>query len=268
MSDPQIQPHKVTKPIQLVAAWLAGLIIVDGMFLGTASFLSVDSWQQGTLVIAAIVNVPIFLGAIFLLQTKFRAELQEDSFYSEYLSKRTSAVVKVDKNTAQDTRIEALERRMLELSTIEVARPSLQHSDEALAYDWSNWRIAVNDYHPEFEKIVAALAEAKIPITDTFGKRNGATRPSRWVISIHVGLPIGMQAQLLKVLLPFNFAGYQLWEPRRDAEENEDVYIGSYGNDAYARITPKLKEILSQANPETTLNAYYRSHFPRIHEAA
>ena len=34
-------------------------------------------------------NVPLFLYLLFKLQTKFRAELQEDSYYSKYLDKTT-----------------------------------------------------------------------------------------------------------------------------------------------------------------------------------
>lgn len=37
------------------------------------------------LVIASVVNVPLFLICIFLLQTKFRPQMQEDLYYSKYL---------------------------------------------------------------------------------------------------------------------------------------------------------------------------------------
>lgn len=88
MNGHQIKPEKVTKPIQLLAAWLAGLIIVDASFLTAAGQLQLPSWVSGALVIAAIVNVPLFLLSIFLLQTKFRPEMQEDTFYSQYLERK------------------------------------------------------------------------------------------------------------------------------------------------------------------------------------
>jgi hypothetical protein len=88
MGQERILPHKVTKPIQLVAAWLVGLVLIDGCFLGTALYLSGSEWARIVLIMASIINVPLFLGAIFLLQTKFRAELQEDTFYSQYLAKK------------------------------------------------------------------------------------------------------------------------------------------------------------------------------------
>lgn len=86
MGNHEIVPEKITKPIQLLAAWLIGLIIVDGAFLTAATQLNSPSWASGALIVAAIVNVPLFLTSIFLLlQTKFRPEMQEDVYYSKYL---------------------------------------------------------------------------------------------------------------------------------------------------------------------------------------
>src|SRR5438128_2077379 len=90
MSDQRINPSSVTKPIQLLAAWLVGLIAINGSFLGAASYITRPEWAAGLLVIAAIADVPIFLACLFLLQTKFRPEMQEDEFYWRYLEKRYS----------------------------------------------------------------------------------------------------------------------------------------------------------------------------------
>ncbi len=95
MGPEHIKPHRVTKPMQLLAAWLVGLLLTNGAFLMTASGFGVGQWERSALVIAAIANVPVFLAAIFVLQTRFRAELQEDTFHSEYLSKNTPNPVTV-----------------------------------------------------------------------------------------------------------------------------------------------------------------------------
>ena len=79
-----IQPDRITKPFQLLAAWLVGLIVVNASFLGAASLISLQSWGPNALIIASIANVPLFIGSIFLLQTKFRAEMQTDDYYSAY----------------------------------------------------------------------------------------------------------------------------------------------------------------------------------------
>jgi hypothetical protein len=88
MPEQSIEPHRITKPIQLLAAWLAGLLLIDGSFLTAATYLTNPNWLSPLLVIAAVVNVPLFLVSIFVLQTKFRPEMQEDTFYSKYLEKR------------------------------------------------------------------------------------------------------------------------------------------------------------------------------------
>ncbi|MEQ1512198.1 MAG: hypothetical protein ABL934_05900 [Lysobacteraceae bacterium] len=85
MENHQIVPDKVTKPIQLLAAWLVGLILVNASFLLAAQQITHPSWGSAVLLISAVANVPIFIGALFLLQTKFRPQMQEDSFYSKYL---------------------------------------------------------------------------------------------------------------------------------------------------------------------------------------
>ncbi|MDZ5635010.1 hypothetical protein [Janthinobacterium sp. GMG1] len=87
MTEHKISPDKVTKPIQLLAAWLVGLIVVNGSFLVAAQQISKPEWASAVLVVAAIANVPIFLFALFLLQTKFRPQMQEDSYYSQYLER-------------------------------------------------------------------------------------------------------------------------------------------------------------------------------------
>jgi len=88
MSQHKIEPHKITKPIQLLAAWLTGLAIIDISFLTAASQITIPSWIPGLLVVAAVINVPLFVVSIFLLQTKFRPEMQEDSYYSDYLNRK------------------------------------------------------------------------------------------------------------------------------------------------------------------------------------
>jgi diguanylate cyclase (GGDEF)-like protein len=84
VTDSQITPHRITKPIQLLAAWLAGLSIIDASFLTGATTIHQPDWVPGLLAVAAVLNVPLFLFCLFLLQTKFRPEMQEDSYYSRY----------------------------------------------------------------------------------------------------------------------------------------------------------------------------------------
>lgn len=102
--DQRISPEKVTKPIQLLAAWLVGLTVVNASFLLGAQQIANPPWAASLLVIAAVANVPIFIGALFLLQTKFRPQMQEDSYYAQYLrSEKEYGTRKIDGNKAEES---------------------------------------------------------------------------------------------------------------------------------------------------------------------
>lgn len=85
MTIQPLEAHKVTTPIQLLALWLVGLVAVSGSFLAAAANLTSPLWAKGALVLAAIVNVPLFLSFLFALQTRFRPQMQEDAYYAKYL---------------------------------------------------------------------------------------------------------------------------------------------------------------------------------------
>lgn len=88
MSEQSIKPEKITKPIQLLGAWLASLFSINSCFPVAFANMEPASFESIALVVVAIINVPLFLAAVFFLQTKFRPELQEDSYYSSYLSQK------------------------------------------------------------------------------------------------------------------------------------------------------------------------------------
>ena len=102
MDNGNINPRYISRPIQLLAAWFVGLISINASFLGAAALIKAPAWGSALLVIAAVSNVPIFLICLFLLQTKFRPEMQEDQYYSEYLTRRSSVRTDVDVIKAQN----------------------------------------------------------------------------------------------------------------------------------------------------------------------
>lgn len=258
MADQHIEPHKVTKPIQLLAAWMVGLILTNTTFLFTAAQLSSDDWERGALIIASIANVPLFLIALFVLQTKFRAELQEDTYYSEYLSKKTSTLVRLDKNVVQDTRLEELERAVVQLRAIGADGNEKQRPGST-RLDWSRWPVALNGLHPKFNEVRESLRDAGIPLSEIFGDDQEGP-PSRWIISLSNSLPVSHKAAVLRAVLPYGFDGFQFWDPVRDADEAEDVYIGSYGDKSYARIDGDLSNLLQRDIEDSDLRHYYSRH--------
>jgi prokaryotic YEATS domain len=112
-----VEPHKITKPIQLTAVWFVALLLLDSAFLVAASKTSQPAWMAPTLAISAIIFVPIFLIGVFLMQTVFRKELQEDPYYSEWLKR-------------QEERFKGFKPENVQASTNTTA-PVLQKSGEA-----------------------------------------------------------------------------------------------------------------------------------------
>ena len=91
--------------------------VVDGAFLGAAATVLEPSWASGALVIASIINVPLFVGCIFVLQTRYRVEMQEDTYYSKYLDTqtRTTQSAAMQDETALRAEIFQSESRILEI---------------------------------------------------------------------------------------------------------------------------------------------------------
>jgi len=93
----EIKPERITKPIQLLATWLAGLVLlVVVLIIGSAQTYPVK-WINCLFAITVVAIIPLFLILVFLLQTKYRPEMQEDKFY--YLSKYTK---ELNKSTTLD----------------------------------------------------------------------------------------------------------------------------------------------------------------------
>ena len=88
MKTYKIEAHKITKPIQLMAVWFIALLLIDTSFLTAAAKISSPTWIAPILVISSICFVPLFLIGVFLMQTVFRRELQDDTFYSEWLKRQ------------------------------------------------------------------------------------------------------------------------------------------------------------------------------------
>jgi len=236
---------------------MVGLIATNASFLTTAVLMEGDHWGRNALIVASIANVPLFLLALFVLQTKFRAELQEDTYYSDYLSKKSTAVVRLDKNAAQDAKIEALEKQLTTLSLESVVTPVVLSGD-AVHLDWIDWAVALNVHHPEFNAIRRSLKDAGIPLSELFGKTSG--KPEKWIISIDRSMPFTHKVKLLDVLVPFGFDGFLFWNPAVDADENENVYIGSYGGGRWTAITSELGTLLAGGPDPIDLKAYMAAH--------
>lgn len=76
---------KIKQPFQLLAAWLVAMIATSSAFLTAAANIQTPTWIPGALAIAAILNVPMFTWFLYRMQTKFRVQMQDDSYFSEHM---------------------------------------------------------------------------------------------------------------------------------------------------------------------------------------
>ncbi|WP_243294810.1 hypothetical protein [Geothrix mesophila] len=225
MNEQPVKPEKITKPIQLLGAWLAGLLAIDSCFLFAAVSLPIDSWHSGALVIAAIANVPLFLVAVFLLQTRFRPELQEDSYYATYLNSKTNQMMKLPKT---DLSVAELRQHLASLEskgTLQLKR-----------IDGSNLpinmlRIGINLHLPDKAEIQSRLAELGVVGVSIFGSDDPP--PGRNVAIAQRLDPVLVQriAELSKDL---GFNTYNVIGPEEDIDE--DILFGSYGTPEFEII--------------------------------
>ena len=218
----KIQPSTITKPIQLLAAWLVGLLALDGSFLVAATHMSAGSMESTALVWAAIINVPLFLGALFLLQTKFRPELQEDIYYSTYINQKTNQSISITRDEQHLSvvlgRIERIE------NLIEATSPQATKREDMDLL--ANVSFGINEHFKDREELSKKLLNMGVIRHTWFG---GKEAPYQRVISISEHLPKQTRDIVLSLAEQLGFTRYNLFDKfMEDAEE--DVLIGSYGS--------------------------------------
>lgn len=216
MEKHNISPDRITKPIQLLGAWLVGLLSIDGAFLLAAT--KMDSWQAGALTIAAIVNVPIFLAALFSLQTKFRPELQEDSYYSTYLNNRTNEVMKIPPKDPQTehliTKINGLEAELKSKTVMSEVDFGL----DTLTY-------GINEALADIETIEKELVNVGVLYSKQFG--SDKDDPIHRCVAFKVGLSRKVINEIMMFAKSLGFTHYSHIEEWEDI--SEDVLFGAYG---------------------------------------
>jgi hypothetical protein len=253
MNKQKIKPEKITSPFQLLAAWLVGLIIINGSFLGTAISLNQSEWTRSVLIIASIINVPIFLVAFFLLQTRFRPELQEDSYYHQYLNAKTNQIISIKKESTHNEKMQQLiaEKKMLSEKNL-----YLEKQITTREKTWGVWKIGLNDYLPDFSDIREELRKNNITISDFFGSTNPekTNPPKKYIINISSDVDFESKLWLLQILAKFNLDGYQYFYANEYDEQS--IYIGSYGFDdgeEYFPFSQEFRDLIDKDMEEVDL---------------
>lgn len=217
MKETKIAPEKINKPIQLLGAWLAGLFTVNSSFLFAATRMEGGSFESIVLVIASILNVPIFLAAVFLLQTKFRPELQEDHYYSTYLSQKTNEELKVPRS---DVQLKEVLQKLNDLEGRAPGEDSKHSGDEVLDLD-----IGINKNLPDFDEIRKALSDQGVFSCTNFGSDE---LPRMRTVAIDHRVSKGARRQVLEAARKLGFSHWSYFDKFME-ETQEDVLLGAYG---------------------------------------
>ncbi len=221
MNQENVRPEKITKPIQLLGAWLVGLLSISSSFLVAATKMPSNSWESSILVIAAILNVPIFLGAVFLLQTKFRPELQEDSYYSTYLSQKTNKPIIINK---RETNFYELEKK-LEHIELKLEKSITPRTDDFKMKE--NFFIGINENLDNYEKIKEKLISEGILRISKFGSYAG--KPEKNVVAISGYLSKEETNEAIQLAKELGFKHYSFFD-NKEEETREDILVGAYGS--------------------------------------
>lgn len=262
-NEQKIKPEKITKPIQLLAAWLLGLILLDGSFLTAANFFAEGSKESLILVIAAVANVPIFLSAIFLLQTRFRPELQEDIYYSKYLDKKTNQIVKVNKIDKIDAELDALRNQIVTLqnSYLTSKMEEIQSANTKLDFLGKKWKIGVNDLLPNYQDIRERLRKEKIGVSDLFGSNSQEPTTPDLVVSFSGRVDFISKSRMLKLAYDLGFKRYDYYDENDEVIIDQHILLGSYGLGRIP-INQELIDLLNSTSDAVDLMQYERKFIP------
>ncbi|EGQ8127569.1 hypothetical protein I7100_004972 [Vibrio parahaemolyticus] len=219
MNNQDIKPEKITKPLQLLGAWLAGLFSINSCFLVAASNMEQDSIGSLLLIGAAILNVPIFLVAVFVLQTKFRPEMQEDQYYSIYLSSKTNQKVYVPKS---ERNLKELEKQFVTLNT----RLS-SFIERDVKEQLKETKFAINECLILSGTYEANLKAYGVKTVNLFGSENS---PLTEIVAISTYLPNELQEEVIALVKQLGFKQYAYFD-NVDEESEEMVIIGAYGTE-------------------------------------
>jgi hypothetical protein len=259
MSENKINAEKITKPIQLLAVWLIGLIALVGSLLTAAGTIHQPDWMPVFLAISAVSIIPMFLGLIFLLQTRYRPEMQEDLFYSKYLEKDSQTFEDINNENSNNLEIDELKREILSISEstkeeLEKIRTVIKQddsksnqskiseiiekSDDKLdklkeLIKFASIDLKINIQLKNYNKVLEIIKSIGFINFSEFGKNK--TAPAKLVISIGGNIQIDVIKTLVVDLIPLGATSI-----RMRLESSNAIYIGSYNTEDLVPINEEL----------------------------
>jgi hypothetical protein len=272
MENNNIKPEKITKPIQLLAAWLIGLILIVSALLTAAATIKNPEWIPAFFSISAIAIIPLFLILIFLLQTRYRPQMQEDEFYSKYLNSNTmekettsidfiieKVTRKIDEkifelSSITQDQIEIINENIIELSSksnngeMEILRrkPIALKGFQGFIKGASN-DISFNIKLEKANEILAHLSKLNIKVNDFFGTREDRVKPEIFLFSFGANVDYEILKILIIELQKFGLTHLRVVE---EPDRENNIYIGSYAYKGHEGANYKMTAITAQINEE------------------
>jgi hypothetical protein len=163
MPAAKIEPHKITTPMAVNGRLVRRLVLLDGPFLAAASRISTPIWVPVMLAISAVAFVPLFLVAVFLMQTVFRSHLQSDKYYADWLKRqelRSQATTTEPLPPQAPSQQPALQAAALFPTATKMLRTLWHYQKQHFQNAYSKrWMFAINPLAPEYATFLSGLSE-------------------------------------------------------------------------------------------------------------
>ncbi|HTJ48460.1 MAG TPA: hypothetical protein VL443_03320 [Cyclobacteriaceae bacterium] len=278
MQENQIKPEKITKPIQLLAVWLIGLILLVGSLLSASATIKSPDWLPAFFAISAVTIIPVFLFLIFMLQTKFRPEMQEDLFYSKYLDKNTMTFEYADRNDSFSFETTKLREEIISIS--EETKRELENVKKLIDKDGVKTKeeteietiIENSDNRLEQLKAIVKLASIDLRINVSlpkyvhitqvvqkigftkyteFGHKKGT--PEMFLASFGKKIPLEIIRDLVFDLIPYGLTHIkEVANVSRLVQRSNTIFLGSYSLfENNIKVDDELINKLHSINPDT-----------------
>ncbi|TCD47510.1 hypothetical protein [Chlorobium sp. N1] len=110
-TPPHFDPERIGKPTQLTAAQITGIVLINIVLLSVAVSIGDAPMVRMLVILGDLLITIIGLVGLFILQSRYRPEMQDDEHYSRYLERKMTMEYE-----ARRRELEAEERRELILT--------------------------------------------------------------------------------------------------------------------------------------------------------
>lgn len=274
MSESKIKADKITKPIQLLAVWLIGLIAIETSLLTASGIVTIPDWLPAFYGISAVCIIPLFLILIFLLQTKYRPQIQGDEYYAKYLDKNTMMFVDVPlksekpselirsdlKKGLEDAQndIQLLKEKIKKGYSKDDVDSILKASNSKInelqrIVIFSNVNLYINNTLPTYTKIVDSIKTIGFKTFEEFG---GKKVPPNFLVSFSDKVSSQLIKDILVELIPLGASKINLIDEEEEERSGIAIFIGSYlfNNKSNITIDQKVLDKLAGITENSALS--------------